>query len=132
VNPFFSDSRAGMMLLIPQMYGTELDDVVIETRAGKEEWIRFGSYLYRPQETIQELSNGTVTIGAEGPAEWRSLDATGITKTVTITPAVAGGRWKIYDSNFKQIETGEGTKSVTLSGGTYYLLFHDTATVNLA
>ena len=131
VNPFFSDSRAGMMLLIPQMYGTELDDVVIETRAGKE-WIRFGSYLYRPQETIQELSNGTVSIGAEGLAEWRSLDATGITKTVTITPAVAGGRWKIYDSNFKQIETGEGTKSVTLSGGTYYLLFHDTATVNLA
>ena len=132
VNPFFSDSRAGMMLLIPQMYGTELDDVVIETRADKEEWIRFGSYLYRPQETIQELSNGTVSIGAEGLAEWRSLDATGVKKPVTITPAVAGGRWKIYDSNFNQIEMGEGTKSVTLSGGTYYLLFHDTATVNVA
>jgi len=131
VNPLFSDSRAGMILLIPQMYGTELNDVVIETRAG-EEWIRFGSYLYRPQETIQALSNGTVSIGAEGLAEWRSLDATGITKTVTITPAVAGGRWKIYNSKFEKIETGEGTKSVTLSGGTYYLLFHNTATVNLA
>lgn len=131
VNPFFSDSRASMMLLIPQKYGKELDDVVIETRAGAE-WIRFGSYLYRPAETIPALGNETVSIGAEGLAEWRLLDATGITKTVTITPSVAGGRWKIYDSAFKQIETGEGTKAVTLSGGKYYLLFHDTANVNAA
>jgi hypothetical protein len=129
VNPFFSDSRAGMMLLIPQLNGKELDDVVIETRTG-EEWICFGSYLYRPQETMQALSNGTVIIGAEGLAEWRSIDATG-TKTVTIIPAVAGGRWKIYTSDFTKMETGEGTKSVTLSGGTYYLLFHNTANVNL-
>ena len=131
VNPFFSDSRASMMLLIPQKYGKELDDVVIETRAG-EEWIRFGSYLYRPEETIPALSNGTVSIGAEGLAEWRSLDATGITKTVTITPSVAGGRWKIYDSTFKQIEAGEGTRAVPLSGGKYYFLFHDAANVNAA
>ncbi|MCX5838701.1 MAG: serine hydrolase [Deltaproteobacteria bacterium] len=129
VNPFFSDSRAGMMLLIPQKHGKELDDVVIETHAGKE-WIRFGSYLHRPQETVQALSNGTVSVGAEGLAEWRSLDATGITKTVTITPAVADGRWKIFNSKFEQMETGAGTKTVTLSGGTYYFLFHNTATVN--
>jgi hypothetical protein len=129
VNPFFSDSRASMMLLIPQKYGKELDDVVIETRAGKE-WIRFGSYLYRPEETIPALSSGMVSLGAEGLAEWRSLDATGITKTVTITPAVAGGRWKIFNSKFEQIETGEGTKSVPLSSDTYYLLFHNTANVN--
>ena len=124
VDPFLSDSRAGMMLLIPQLLGTELDDVVIETRAG-EEWIRFGSYLYRPLETMQALSNGTVSIDAEGLAEWRSLDATGVTKTVTITPAVAGGRWKIYKSDFTKMETGEGSESVTLSGGIYYLLFHN-------
>lgn len=129
VNPFFSDARASMMLMIPQKFGKELDDVVIETRAGKE-WIRFGSYLYRPEETIPALSNGMVSIGAEGLAEWRSLDATGITKTVTITPSVAGGRWKIYDSTFKQIERGEGTKAVMLSGGKYYFLFHNTANVN--
>jgi hypothetical protein len=130
VNPFFSDSRASMMLLIPQKYGKELDDVVIETRAGKE-WIRFGSYLYRPEETIPALSSGTVSIGAEGLAEWRSLDATGVTKTVTITPAVAGGRWKIYNSDFTKMETGAGTKTVTFSGAKFYLLFHNTATVNV-
>jgi len=131
VNPFFSDSRASMMLLIPQVNGRDLNDVVIETRGG-EEWFRSGSCLYRPLETIQPLRSGTVTIGMEGLAEWRLLDAAGVTKTVTITPAVAGGHWKIYDSDFKQIETGEGAKSVTLSGGMYYLLFHDTANVNAA
>ncbi|TFG46249.1 MAG: class A beta-lactamase-related serine hydrolase [Dehalococcoidia bacterium] len=131
VNPFFSDSRASMMLLIPQVNGRDLNDVVIETRGG-EEWFRSGSCLYRPLETIQPLSSGTVTIGAEGLGEWRSLDATGVTKTVTITPTVAGGHWKIYDSNFKQIETGEGAKSVTISGSKYYLIFQDTANVNVA
>ncbi len=130
VDPFLGDSRAGMMLLIPQKNGKELNDVVIETR-GVEEWIRFGSYLYRPQETIEALSNGTVSIGAEGLAEWRSLDTTGITKTVTITPVVAGGCWKIFNSDFTKMETGEGTTSVTFSGGKNYFLFHNTANVNL-
>jgi hypothetical protein len=102
----------------------------IETRTG-EEWIRIGSYLCRPQETVQTLINGTVGIGAEGLAEWRSLDAAGTTKTVTITPAVAGGRWKIYNSDFTKTETGEGSKSVTFSGGKHYLLFHNAANVNV-
>jgi CubicO group peptidase (beta-lactamase class C family) len=130
INPFFNDFRASMMLLIPQLNSRDIDDVVIETRAG-DEWIRFGSYLYRPWETIQALVNGTVSIGAEGLAEWRSLDAAGITKTVAITPAVAGGRWRIYSSTFEQKETGVGAKIVTLSGGTHYLLFHNTANVNV-
>jgi len=132
VNPFYSDSRAGMMLLIPQSHGKELDDVVVESR-GSEEWIRFGSYLYRPQETVATLINGdhTVAIGTEGLSEWRSIDAADI-KTVTIVPAASGGSWKIYDGNLKLIEKGEGTKKVTLSGGTYYLLLHNTANVNLA
>ena len=129
-DPFFSNTRASMRLLIPQVNGRDLNDVVIETRGG-EEWFRSGSCLYRPLETIQALRSGTVTIGAEGLAEWRSIDATG-TKTVTITPADSNGRWKIYDNNFTQIETGEGAKSVTLSSGTYYLLFHNTANVNIA
>jgi hypothetical protein len=49
-----------------------------------------------PLETIQALNNGKVSVGPEGIAEWRSIDAAGITKTVTITPDVAGGHWKIY------------------------------------
>ena len=130
VDPFFTNSRASMMLLIPQVNGRDLNDVVIEIHGG-EEWFRAGSCLYRPLETIQALRSGTVTIGTEGLAEWRSLDAA-IAKTVTITPIDSSGHWKIYDNNFTQTETGEGTKSVTLSGGTYYLLFHNTANVNIA
>jgi CubicO group peptidase (beta-lactamase class C family) len=130
VDPFLSDTRAGMMLLIPQENGGDLKDVDIEIRGG-EEWIRLGSYLYRPQETVKSLSSGTVSIGVEGLAEWRSLDTTYMTKTVTITPAVAGGCWKIYNSDFTKMETGGGIKSITLSGGMNYFLFHNTATVNL-
>jgi CubicO group peptidase (beta-lactamase class C family) len=131
VNPLFSASRAGMALLIPQMYGRDLDDVVIETRGAGEEWLRFGSYLYRPQETMSAVSDGNnaVNIGAEGLAEWRAIDTAGVTKTVTITPVAADGSWKAYDSDLQQIDAGEGEKSLTLSGGKYYLLFHDTANV---
>jgi len=131
VNPFFSDSRAGMMLLIPQLSGRDINDVVTETRGG-EEWLRFGSYAFCPRETIQALhaGNNKITINTAGLAEWRLLEAAS-GKTVTITPGTAGGRWKIYDSNFQQIETGTGAKSVTLSGGKYYLLFHNTANVKV-
>lgn len=129
VDPFLSDSRAGMMLLIPQELGGDLKDVDIEIRGG-EEWIRLGSYLYRPRETVLSLISGNVIITGD-IAQWRMLDATGAAKTVTITPAAAGGYWRIYNSTPELIETGSGTKSVTLSGGTYYLLFHSTANVNV-
>jgi hypothetical protein len=124
VDPFFSNSTAGMMLLIPQIYGRDLDAVVMENHIN-EEWMRLGSFLYRLQETIAPLTDGinAVNIGAEGLAEWRSVDATGVTKTVTINPSV---RWKLYDDNFEQIKM-----KTTLFGGVYYLLFHDAATVNV-
>lgn len=125
VDPTSSDFRANMMLLIPQIYGRDLNDVVIDTTRGGGEWIRFGSFLCRPQETIVALTNGNnaVNIGAEGLAEWRAVDASGVTKTVTISPAA---RWKLYNSDFEQIEI-----KTTLSGGTYYLLFHDAAIVDV-
>ena len=131
VNPFFSDSRAGTMLLIPQVSGRDINDVVIEIRGG-EEWLRFGSYICCPRETIQTLQagNNKIDINTAGLAEWRLLEATS-EKTVTITPGTAGGCWKIYDSNLKQIETGKGAKCVMLSGGKYYLLFHNTANVRV-
>jgi len=129
VDPFLSDSRAGMMLLIPQENGGDLDDVVIETR-DSEEWIRLGSYLYRPRTTVPSLRSGTVSI-TEGLAQWRMLDATNAAKTATITPAAAGGYWRIYKSTLELVETGSGRKSVPLSGDKYYLLFHSTATVDV-
>ena len=125
VDPSLSDSRAGMMLLIPQSNGNGLNDLVIEVRSGQE-WVRYGSYLFRPAETIGKLNNGSnnISTGAEGLSQWRILDAAGTTKTVSITPASADGCWRIYDSSFKQVKTGKGTKSIQLSGGRYYMVFH--------
>ena len=128
VDPFLSDSRAGMMLLIPQELGADLNDVVIETRDDGE-WVRFGSYLYRPSENIPTLASGTVSIDTEGLAEWRSINATR-PKTITVTPVIAGGYWRIYNSDFQLTKTVVGAKSESLSGDTYYLLFHSTANVN--
>ncbi len=128
VDPLLSDSRAGMMLLIPQAMGRDLNDVVVETRGGRE-WIRYSSYLFRPLESVSALSgkNSVVKISAVGHAEWRLMNITG-RKKITITPD-AGGRWKIYDGSFKLIEDGKGTKNLTLREGRYYLLFHDAAKV---
>ncbi len=127
VDPF-TDTVAGMTLLIPQLEGRDLNDAVIESREG-DEWIRFGSYLYRPLSKVNALSDGTVTIGAEGFSEWRSVDAGGTTITAHVTPLDAEGRWKVYDSDFRQIQAGEGTQSFILANAKYYLLFHDSAGV---
>jgi CubicO group peptidase (beta-lactamase class C family) len=124
VNPFFSNSTAGMMLLLPQVYGRDLDDVVVENHADGE-WVRLGSFLYRPRETVPALGAGRnfVRIESEGLAEWRSIDATGAPKTLTIPP---DARLKIYTSNFERIEN-----KVVLSGDTYYVLFHDATSVDV-
>jgi CubicO group peptidase (beta-lactamase class C family) len=124
VNPFFSNSTAGMMLLISQIYGRDLDDVVMENHTDGE-WIRLGSFLYRPRGTIPALGAGSnyVSIGSQGLAEWRTIDATGVTKTITVTP---DGRWDMYNSNFERLEN-----RTVLSGDTYYVVFHDSAGVKV-
>jgi hypothetical protein len=131
LNPRVSDTSTSMLLLIPQIFGRDLDDVVMENRTGGE-WLRFGSYFYRPVESLPALGAGSnaVDIGAEGLAEWRTLDAT-VPRTVTIAPGAAGGAWKIYTSDFRQIEAGAGAKNLTLSGGYFYLLFHTGANITV-
>ncbi len=127
VNQSDSDTLATMMLRIPQMQGKELNDVVIEIH-GAEEWIRWGSYLFRPSDSVTALSNGTVTVGTE--SEWRSLDCTATTATVTITPSLSTDRWRIYNSNFNFKQSEQGTGTVTLSGEKFYLVFHATADIS--
>ncbi|MEE9913523.1 MAG: beta-lactamase family protein [Deltaproteobacteria bacterium] len=129
VDPLVGASRAGMMLMIPHDRGRNLDDVVIEIRGG-EEWIRFGSYLYRPGATVPVLVCGSnsVSIVADGVAQWRLLDAAGV-KTVTIRPSTGSGRWVIYDGVLQRIESGTGLGSITLPAGVHYLLFHSSADV---
>ncbi|NLT24250.1 MAG: beta-lactamase family protein [Syntrophorhabdus sp.] len=130
VDPTLSDSRAGMVLVIPQLKGRDLNDLVIENRAG-DEWLRLGSYLYRPRETVQKLARGetTIVLGPDGNSEWRVIDRLNKAKTLTISPDRPDGSWRLYDARLKQLERGKGKKSLPLAGGTYYLLFHDNARV---
>jgi CubicO group peptidase (beta-lactamase class C family) len=130
VDPTLSDSRAGMMLVIPQLKGRDLNDLVIENRAGYE-WLRLGSYLFRPRETVEKLARGetTIVLGPDGNGEWRVIDRLNKTKTLTISPDRPDGAWRLYDARLKRLERGKGKKSLPLTGGTYYLLFHDNARV---
>lgn len=130
VDPTLSDSRAGMMLVIPQLKGRDLNDLVIENRAGYE-WLRLGSYLFRPRETVEKLARGetTIVLGRDGNSEWRVIDRLNKTKTLTVSPDRPDGSWRLYDASLKQLERGKGKKSLRLAGGTYYLLFHDNARV---
>jgi len=127
VNPSLGDSVAGMMLLIPQMNGRDLNDAVVETREG-EEWIRFGSYLFRPGETIKKLNTegDAIAIGPEGYAEWRLVEVDA-EKTLSI---VTSGPWRLFDGNFAQADQADGTKTVTLAAGTYYMAFLANATID--
>ena len=116
------DSLGAMFLQIPGMGSRDLEDVVV-TRHGAEEWIRFGSSLYRPRATVPVLTAGanTVTFGAEGYAEWRSLPAGG---AVTIG---AGGAttWRLYDSEMAARGAGTTFPATVFVRwvGSYLLLF---------
>ncbi len=116
-----SDSVAQMCLKIPLAQGRDLDDVVIEPRHG-DEWVRVGSSLFRPAQSVLAFSVGShsVRIGAEGLAEWRRLPASG---AVTVNGATA---WVLYDQEFAATKSGSGNGATSLPGRgdmAYLLLF---------
>jgi CubicO group peptidase (beta-lactamase class C family) len=117
----FSDSVAQMCLKIPMVQGRDLDDVLIEGRNG-EDWVRVGSSLFRPAESVLAFSIGShsVRMGAGGLAEWRRLPANGV---VTVNGATG---WKLYDQDFAATMTGTGNGTTSLPGRgnmAYLLLF---------
>jgi CubicO group peptidase (beta-lactamase class C family) len=122
VDPSGSDMLGAMFLQIPGEGSRDLWDAVI-TRRSDEEWIGWGSTLYRPQASVPALAAGpnTVTFGAEGYAEWRLLPAGG---TVQIA---AGGAtsWRLYDPDLASLYDG-GTFPASAhvpKAGSYLLLF---------
>jgi hypothetical protein len=92
-------------------------DAAIESRSG-EDWLRHGSFLYRPRSGLALLAAGpsTVTIGSDGFTEWRALPASG---SLTITGASA---WVLYDAQLAVLASGTGAGAPTFSGSdTKYL-----------
>ncbi|MFO1413348.1 MAG: serine hydrolase domain-containing protein [Burkholderiales bacterium] len=119
VDPAGDDARATMMLTIPLEAGRDLDDLVVDARADGE-WLRFGSRVYRPRDTVPALARGTsvVPIGPEGWAEWRRLSSGAVVALAT------AGAWKLYRADFMPLAAGAGNASVALpADGGWLALF---------
>lgn len=109
----------GMFLTVPDSV-REMQDVALEDWRG-EEWLRVGSYLYRPLSGVPLLSKGetAVTIGKEAFAEWFRLPSSGML-------SVTGAKfWIRYDDSVTEVASGSQNMSINLSesGAAYLLLY---------
>lgn len=113
--------RARMWMMIPLNNGRDLADLVITDREG-EEWVRFGSGLFRPLEGVPVLEAGStaLTIEVAGEAQWLQVPARG---TLTIRNADA---WLLYDGDFVCQAEGQGTGTPVLpdSGDKAWLMLY--------
>jgi CubicO group peptidase (beta-lactamase class C family) len=97
------DDLAVMFLQIPGFGSVDQNDLTVLRRGGQE-WMRFGSMLFRPAATVPTLPVGAasnVLFGREGYAEWRSFPTTA---SVSIAGATA---WRIYDASM--VSAGDGS-----------------------
>ena len=110
------------MLVIPGNESRDLNDLEIVVRGG-EEWVRWGTLLHRPMETVRSLPLGATTpvaVGPEGYAEWRSIPAVTSATNVSIS---GGTSWRLYDSDFQLLGNGAATgQEVVPAGGPGYLV----------
>lgn len=118
VDPSGSDTLARMFLQVPQEGGRDQNDVIIEVRGG-EEWIRYGSLVYRPKAGVPVLPAGQsqVAIGPEGYAEWRMAPGPGKAQLVGTTS------WKVYDHALTSKTWGIGDGPVQVEEGSYLMLY---------
>ena len=120
VDPSESDTVGTMFLQIPGFSSRDLEDAVV-AKHGAEEWIQWGSTLYRPMDGVPALVAGpnTVTFGADGYAEWRLLSGAA---SVRIG---AGTAWRLYDADMVVLDAGTTfpASASAPTAGCYLLLF---------
>ncbi len=120
-----SDSATRMCLKIPGNNSRDLNDLIVESRAG-EEWMRLGSSVFRPAQSVLLLPSGrtsSVAIGSEAYAEWRAVQAGPAPLPLAISGATD---WRLYDAAFQCLGSGAPNASATLPAGTgiaYLMLF---------
>jgi CubicO group peptidase (beta-lactamase class C family) len=111
---------AGLMFLqIPGFGSRDMNDLVVEAR-GAEEWMRYGTTLYRPLAGVPQLTPGATTVatGPEGYAEWRTVGADSL---LTID---AGARWRVYDGAMDLLSSGTAYPAqAQVPAGGYVCLF---------
>ncbi len=116
-----SDTLGSMFLVVPTAFGRDLEDLSVEARGG-EEWLHWGGTVLRPQATVPGLTSGpgSVSIGPEGYAEWRT-----VTAALAVTTSGAGA-WKVLDANLALVAAGaaDATAAPVPAGG-YVVLFGD-------
>jgi hypothetical protein len=125
VDPRSSDEVASMFLTVPIISGRDLNDLVVEVR-GDEEWMRFGSSLFRPRSSLPNLTDGPneVGFGVDGFAEWRAVPA-----DTTLRVADAGG-WRLYDADGTPLAGGSGDgDEAAAPAGSLLVVFGDPGSV---
>ncbi|MEI6309846.1 MAG: serine hydrolase domain-containing protein, partial [bacterium] len=125
MSPPTNEKLDGMILLIPQAMGRDLNDLTVKQVQGVE-WLLFGSTLYRPVSGVENLAAGksSVAIGSDAAIEWRKLPATG---TLSVSGTTV---WRIFDSAFAPLvyRSGNGSASLTGAGAKYLMLYSETGT----
>lgn len=119
VDASISDIAAFMFLRIPGELGRDLNDVRIELKSG-EEWVRLGSSVFRPVQSIPPFIAGTnaVSVGDEGYAEWRTVPVQRVLSTTGVTA------WKLFDANLKLVAQGSGDAMArSATAGSRFLLY---------
>ncbi len=119
VDASISDIAAFMCLKIPGNYGRDLNDLRIEPRSG-EEWIRIGSFVFRPAQSVPTLiaGNNVVSVGEEGYAEWRAVSEQRVLSTTGVSA------WKLFDASLKLIAQGSGDATAhSATAGSRFLLY---------
>lgn len=114
-----ADRLDSMFLVLPDGL-RDLQDAGMESWNGQN-WLRLGSYLYRPLSGISAAVAGpsTITVGSDRFTEWQELPSSG----KLFINGTTG--WFLYDADFKQLASGttSGSPSFSGSGAKYLALF---------
>jgi hypothetical protein len=114
-----SDTFGAMFLEAPVEAGRDLVDLEVVMRGG-DEWLRYGSFEYRPAATVPVLPSGpsSVAIDAAGRAEWRTVASA---STLSVEGAAA---WKVFGADLAPVAAGTGASTaVAVPAGGYVALF---------
>ena len=104
IDPRDSDDVGVMFVQLPAVNGRDMNDLRIIPRDG-EEWVQFGSAMYRPAESILPLEDGEVriTIGDDATVEWRSVPVD------TRLESTGDGTWRAYTPDGDPIDVAAGS-----------------------